>query len=163
MFAPTRFIASKQVSATITQNLRISDGPNNTHHLRNIVLVGHSLGEDLRILRLLGIDVASEVGPCSILTIIDTDSISRFLSPPHHPNRATGPGQDFTLAGVLAGLGCLPPRAEFHNAGNDVVYSLYAMLLFAIKEDTTREATLSTSELGNLETIRKAVANALSS
>lgn len=64
---------------------------------------------------------------------------------------------------MLAALGCLPPRAEFHNAGDDAVYSLYAMLLLAIKEGTAREAKLSTSELGNLETIRKAVSNALCS
>lgn len=162
MFAQTHLITSEEVSTTISQNLRIRDslaGPENSH-LRNIVLVGHSLGEDLRILRLLGIDLAS-VGP--IQTIIDTHSMSRFIFPPYHPNRAPAPGQDFSLAGVLAELGCLPPRAEFHNAGNDAVYSLYAMLLLAIKEGTTREAKLGTSELRTLETIRKAVSNALGS
>lgn len=160
VFAPTHLIASEEVSTTITQNLRIRDSPADPDHshFRNIVLVGHSLGEDLRILRLLGIDLAS-VGPIS--TIIDTHSMSRFLFPPYHPNRALGPGQDFSLAGVLAELGSLPHRSEFHNAGNDAMYSLYAMLLLAIKEGTAREAKLSTGELRNLEMIREAVFKAL--
>lgn len=160
IFAQTHLITSQEVFTTITQNLRITDSLAGTEnsHLRNIVLVGHSLGEDLRILRLLGIDLAS-VGP--ILTIIDTHSISRYLFPPYRPDRAPGPGQDFSLAGVLAKFGCVPPRSEFHNAGNDAVYSLYAMLLLAIKEGIAREAKLSTSEFRNLETIRRSVSDTL--
>lgn len=160
VFAQTHLITSGEVPTTITRNLRIRDSlaRSDSSHLRNIVLVGQSLGEDLRILRLLGIDLAS-VGP--IPTIIDTHSISRFLFPPYDPNRAPGPGQDFSLAGVLANLGSSPPRSEFHNAGNDAMYSLYAMLLLAIKKGTAREAELSTRELRNLKTIREAVFKAL--
>lgn len=161
VFARTRSITSEELCTTVLQNLRIIDslaGPENGH-LRDIVLVGHSLGHDLRILQLLGINLAS-AGPIS--TTIDTHSISRFVFPPYHPNLPTAPGQDFSLVSVLLELGCQPPRSDFHNAGNDAVYSLYAMLLLAVKAGTARKAKLSTNELTNLETIRKAVSYTLS-
>lgn len=156
LFAQTQSITSEEVASTIIRNLCIRDSlaaPENSS-LRSIVLVGHSLGEDLKILRLLDIDPAT-VG--SIPTIIDTHSMARFMFPPHHPNHPVGPGQDFSLAGVLAELGCLSDKAEFHNAGNDAVYSLYAMLLLAIKAGTAREADLGKSERRSLETLRSVV------
>lgn len=161
IFAQPKLITSENLSTTVTQNLRITDslvGSENSNHLRNIVLVGHSPGEDLKVLRHLGIDVAN-AGP--ILTLIDTHSISRYLFPPYHPERAPEPGHDFSLVGVLAKLGCLPPKSEFHNAGNDAVYTIYAMLLLAIKNGTARKTELSTVELKNLIMVRIAVSNAL--
>lgn len=160
LFAQTQSIPSDEVSSTIIRNLCIRDSlaaPENSS-LRNIVLVGHSLGEDLKILRLLDIDPAT-VGP--IPTIIDTHSMARFIFPPYHPNHPVEPGQDFSLAGVLAELGCLPDKSEFHNAGNDAVYSLYAMLLLAIKAGTAREANLGKGERRSLETLRSVVSEAV--
>lgn len=153
VFSETQQISRKQVRSTITQNLRIRDqlsNPTNTT-LRNIALVGHSIGEDLRILRLLGIDI-SKTAP--ILTIIDTHTISRYIFPPFHPNSRPEPGQNFSLAGVLGELGCRPPTSEFHNAGNDATYSLYAMLLLAIKSGTSREIELGVDEMRTLESIK---------
>lgn len=160
LFAQTQSITLEEVSSTIVRNLRIKDslaGPGDSC-LRSIVLVGHSLGQDLKILRLLGIDPA-RVGPIS--TIIDTHSMARFLFPPYHPNHPLQPGQDFSLAGVLAELGCLLDRSGFHNAGNDAVYSLHAMLLLAIKAGTAREADLGKGEWKNLETLRSLVTEAV--
>lgn len=157
-FAQTQSITSEEVSSTIIRNLCIREsGPENSS-LRNIVLVGHSLGEDLKILRLLDIDPAS-VGPIS--TIIDTHSIARFIFPPYHPNHPVKPEQDFSLAGVLAELGYLLDRSEFHNAGNDALYSLYAMLLLAIKAGTARKADLSKGEWRSLEILRSVVFKAV--
>ncbi|KAH8777756.1 hypothetical protein F5883DRAFT_544020 [Diaporthe sp. PMI_573] len=160
VFAQTYLITPEEVSSTITQNLCIRDTVlgSKSSCLRNIVLIGHSLGEDLKILRLLSIDPNS-IGPIS--TIIDTHSMARFLFPPYRPNLTLEPGQDFSLAGVLAKLGCLPHRSTFHNAGNDALYSLYAMLLLAIKAGTDRLAQLSTGELTSLEIIRAVVSRAV--
>lgn len=160
IFAQTRLVTLVEVSSTIIQSLCIRDAVigSESSHLRNIVLVGHSLGEDLRILRLLGID-PDGVGP--IPTIIDTHSMARFLFPPYHPNLTLEPGQDFSLAGVLAKLGCLPHRSTFHNAGNDALYSLYAMLLLAIKAGTGRLVELSTGGLTRLEIIKAVVSRAV--
>jgi hypothetical protein len=151
IFAETQFITFEKVSAVIKQKLCIMDSRADNNSLRNIVLVGYSLGEDLRILRFLSIDIAN-VRP--ILTAIDTHLISRFLFPAHHPHRAPEPGQNFSLAVVLAELGSSPHWSRFHNAGNDAIYTLYPMLLLAIKAGTARRQKLSTGESVNLETIR---------
>ena len=125
-------------------------------------VVGHSIGEDLRILRYLDIDISS-IAP--IFTIINTHTISRFIFPPYHPDLCPNPEHNFSLAGILAELGCQPQRFEFHNAGNDAVYSVYAMLLLAIQEGTARMVECSMAELSNLEMIRflKALEQGLSS
>jgi hypothetical protein len=71
VFAQTQSITTEEVPSTITQNLRIRDslaGPEN-NQLRNIILVGYSVREYMRILRLLNIDLA-RIG--LIPTIIDT-------------------------------------------------------------------------------------------
>ena len=157
LFAQTQHIALRQIPATIRQNLCIQD-TQQKNALRKIVLVGHSIRQDLKILHLLGIDTASLA---QILTIIDTHSISRFLLPPFHPGLPTLPGQKFTLAGVLAQLGYKPRPWGFHNAGNDAVYTLYVMILLAIKRVDGRASDLSESESTSLEAIRCAVLNAV--
>ncbi|KAI0454316.1 hypothetical protein F5B21DRAFT_524721 [Xylaria acuta] len=105
IFAQTQQISPEKVPTIITQNLRIQDdsGHNATSsQLRAIVLVGHSIREDLKILHFLGIDVPS-IAP--IVAVIDTHTISRFILPPYYPNLLTLSGQTFSLMDVLAQLG----------------------------------------------------------
>ncbi|KAI1421286.1 hypothetical protein F5Y12DRAFT_768795 [Xylaria sp. FL1777] len=159
IFTHTQRIRRDKVPTILMQNLRIKNinlRPNSTasDQLRGIILIGHSIREDLKILRLLGINI-STIAP--IVAIIDTHTLSRFVLPPHHPNVPTLPGQDFSLRGVLAQLGCRPPIETFHNAGNDAVYSLLAMLLLAVRNSTARKAELSAGELVNLHRIKHAV------
>ena len=86
LFAQTQHIAPKQIPTVIRQNLYIQDTHTQQKNaLRKIVLVGHSIRGDLKILHLLGIDIASLV---QVLTIIDTHSMSRFLFPPFSPESA---------------------------------------------------------------------------
>ena len=159
LFAQTQRIAPNQIPTIIRQNLYIQDSHTQQKNaLRKIVLVGHSIRGDLKILHLLGIDIASLV---QVLTIIDTHSMSRFLFPPFHPTLPTMPGQKFSLAGVLAELGYTPRPWGFHNAGNDAVYTLYVMILLAIKRVDTRASELSEGESTSLEGIRCAVSNAV--
>ncbi|KAI0401810.1 hypothetical protein F4802DRAFT_618369 [Xylaria palmicola] len=108
----------------------------------------------LKVLRLLGIDI-STMAP--IAAVLDTHTLSRFVLPPHHPNAPRLPGQDFSLRGVLARLGCRPPIAAFHNAGNDAVFSLLAVLLLTVRSSAARKAELGASELVNLHAIERAV------
>lgn len=159
-FGRTQHINQDDVPATIKQNLAIRDdtAPPSSSQLRNIVLVGHSLRHDLKVLRFLGINLM-ECAP--ILTIIDTHTISRFIFPPYHPSLLPEPHQNFSLAGVLAQLGYEPPHSGFHNAGNDAVYTLYAMLLLAIKRARSRIDGLREDELEKLELLSDAVSNAL--
>lgn len=116
------------------ENLRIHDEKSKHATLRSIVLVGQSIREDLKIVRLLGINIFT-VAP--ILTAINTYLVARYIPPPYGPDKRLQSGQDSTLRGVLSELGCRPDPVEFHHAGNDAVYSLYAMLLLAIKQGTS--------------------------
>jgi hypothetical protein len=158
VFTPTQQIRLEKIPTILVQNLRIQDnlGPNSStgDQLRGIVLISHSIREDVQILRLVGIDI-SVIAP--IMAVIDTHTLSRFVLPPHHPNVPTLPAQDFSLRGVVAQLGCRPPIATFHNAGNDAVYSLLVMLLLAVRNSAARKAELSASELINLHTVEHAV------
>ena len=161
-FAQARQIRPTKVRSTIIRNLRVRDlsAGSTDGGLRNIVLVGHSIGGDLKILRLLGIDISSAA---PILTIIDTHEISRYVLAPFRPDRRPEPGQSFSLAGVLAELGCRPPMSEFHNAGNDAVYSLYAMLLLVIKEGVARQPKRGIDELKSLAVITNVMLETLGS
>ncbi|KAK5997485.1 hypothetical protein PT974_02846 [Cladobotryum mycophilum] len=160
VFVKPRHITQEQVPTTLTQNLRIHDGSSKDGPLRNIVLVGHSIREDLKIIRLLDINIF-DVAP--VLTAINTYVIARYILPPYSPNICLQPEQNFSLAGVLSELGCQPDPSEFHNADNDAVYSLYMMLLLAIKQGTSRNAELTIDELRNLETLKWVVFKTLES
>lgn len=157
LFDKAQRISNEDLSTTVTPALRVKDEAKD-EKLRQIVLVGHSPREDLRILRLLDIDVF-----CSapVLTVVDTHSISRFTLPPYHPNVSPWPHQRFSLRAVLAELGCSPETWTFHNAGNDAVYALYAMLLLAIKDGVRRKSELIESESRSLETVTRAVTDAV--
>jgi hypothetical protein len=160
VFAQTQYFTQNELSTIIIQSLVIKDKskPPKTHHMRDIVLVGHSIREDLKILRLLEIDISKIT---SILTIIDTHTISRFIFPPYHPTLIPEPNQKFSLAGVFAELGCHPNPSNFHNAGNDAVYTLYTMLLLAIRRGESRLAELSGNESRSLEVLSYVVSEAI--
>ena len=99
---------------------------------RNIILVGHDLRNDLRVLQLLGSNLHT-----SIRGILDTLRIaSRIL--PDIPIR---------LSSILNELQC--PFQNLHTAGNDAYFTLRVLLLLAIKDypkerfNSNHEKTLS--------------------
>jgi hypothetical protein len=124
-------IIQKQVTATVLDNLLVIDklaSAAGKHRYRQVVLVGQSIWEDLRSLRLLGFDAAL----FSIIPmILDTHEMARHLFPPFHPKLDLPSGQDFSLADVLARFGHRPDSTRFHNATNDAVYTLH-LLLFLV-------------------------------
>jgi hypothetical protein len=73
IFAQTNRIGQDQFRSVITKALQIKDPdspPTGRHaRLRNIVLVGHSVTDDLRIIQLLGVDIFS-VAP--VVAVVDT-------------------------------------------------------------------------------------------
>ncbi|KAK7908661.1 hypothetical protein PG985_015964 [Apiospora marii] len=161
---PTR-IHPKDVAATITRGICIHDDESddddvgsNNNTLRNIILVGHSLGSDLSILRQLGLDIAS-LAP--VLFVLDTHSLSRYIFPPYSPLLPVaipeGQQQDFSLAGVLARFSFRPAPSNFHNAANDAQYTLMAMVFLAIQSGEGRRRQFSPAELGRLARLEKLV------
>jgi hypothetical protein len=160
VFTPNaRSITQGEVSAIFQKILCIQDKPSNpSGRLRNIVLVCHSIKEDIKIIQLLGIDIFS-IAPA--LTIFDTHILSRYILPPYHPSLFPEPMQYFSLAGVLAEFSCRPDRSEFHTAGNDAAYTIYAMIFLAVEEGKNRKNTLNSDEASNLGIIDRALSEAL--
>ena len=86
---------------------------------RNIVLVGHDLQSDVEYMRKIGYNVQNLA---SLIDHVDTKHMWQYVTRDLSPRR---------LVAILAELklvGWYP-----HNAGNDAVYTLHAMLGTAIK------------------------------
>jgi hypothetical protein len=90
------------------------------HPKRNIVLVGHDVGSDIRFLQTIGYDVTNL---STLLETADTAFMWRYLK------RESNPRQ---LGMILLELGIV--GWHLHNAGNDAVYTLQAMVAIAIKQ-----------------------------
>ncbi len=90
---------------------------------RNIVLVGHDVVNDLKILQLLHFDLHT-----SIVGILDTRKIvSTILALSNISHR---------LSSILSELGC--PFQNLHVAGNDAYFTLRVLLLLAIRSYTDK-------------------------
>lgn len=87
---------------------------------RNIVLVGHDLAADIAFLKTLGYDVTNL---SNLLETADTAFMWRYLKRESNPRN---------LGSILAELKIV--AWHLHNAGNDAVYTLQAMVGIAIKQ-----------------------------
>ena len=121
--------------ATIIRYLRIHDSTH-LNTFGKIVITGHSVKQDWNIIQRLGIDI-NRVAP--IIAVIDTHSLSRCII-------SDAPG--FSLSNILTHLQCPYKPYELHNAGNDATYTLYVMVLLAVKWATGRD--LAQRELTNM-------------
>ncbi|KAL5326879.1 hypothetical protein ACEPPN_004568 [Leptodophora sp. 'Broadleaf-Isolate-01'] len=86
---------------------------------RNIILVGHDVGADINFLQSIGYDV---LNLSNLLEQADTAIMWRYLKREANPRN---------LGSILADLGII--GWNLHNAGNDAVYTLQAMIGIAIK------------------------------
>jgi hypothetical protein len=146
VFAETFLVSQTDLSTTVTRCLRIQDDTSpDSRALRNIVIIGHSIKTDLKILQRLGINVY-EVAP--VLAILDTHLVARNLL---GANSST-PMTSFKLRALLAELKCPYESSDLHNAGNDATFTLHGMLMLVIKSSESREMGLV--QRGNLERLR---------
>lgn len=93
---------------------------------RNVVLVGHDIQADIKYCKDMGYDI-SRPKVCNMLETIDTRVMFQYLARDSQPT---------SLAKMLASL-----RIKgwyLHNAGNDAVYTLRAMLGIAIQHLTDK-------------------------
>ena len=101
---------------------------------RTIILVGHDISTDIDYLRKLGYN------PCDLTNLrelVDTSSMYRALKREPNPRN---------LGSILANLNI--PGWYLHNAGNDAVYTLQAMIAIAMKAMVKK----SEQQLGVTET-----------
>jgi hypothetical protein len=124
---------------------------NCAHHLRNIVLVGHGIQADLRLLNVLGVNLF-ELAP--VVAILDTDYLSRLIF-----NRG------FKLGALVTELFCANPKIDLlgcHNAGNDACFTLNAVLMLAIRSVSGREDSWYTEERSSrIQTVMDLAANSM--
>ncbi|KAK3934073.1 hypothetical protein QBC46DRAFT_359267 [Diplogelasinospora grovesii] len=158
IFAHTNQVDPYELPSIIAQSLCVRDAkaPSPRTCFRNIAIVGHSVKHDLRILQRLGIDI---LGIAPLLVILDTHNMARdVLGPTSTRLGSRAPISSFTLAAVLAEIGCSYDEAELHNAGNDATYTLFALLGLAVRSSLAR--TLNDAESAKLEDLIRTTAPA---
>lgn len=114
-------------------------------HKRNIVLLGHDVEQDVQYCHRLGFSV---LGRGNMLSIMDTRAMYQAYTRDHSPR----------------GLGSIMADFDFsawhlHNAGNDAVYTMWAMLAISVQaaaERDTEEARIKNEER-ELAKMQKAV------
>ncbi|KAI1085587.1 hypothetical protein F5B20DRAFT_8053 [Whalleya microplaca] len=128
VFAETFRINQRDLAATTKRHLQFKDSTN-SHTLRNIAIVGHSVKSDLGIIQRLGVDIC-RIAP--VIAVIDTHSLSRYI---------LKSGSGFSLSAILTQFQCPCKLNELHNAGNDATYTLHIMVVLAIKWATSKDLT----------------------
>ncbi|KAK3723563.1 hypothetical protein LTR37_001815 [Vermiconidia calcicola] len=87
---------------------------------RNLVLVGHDLSQDVNYLKQIGFNVAN----CgNIIDTVDTAALFRIYTKDPTARSLGSILYDFEFTGW-----------NLHNAGNDAVYTLWAMLAICVKD-----------------------------
>jgi hypothetical protein len=119
-------VSQKDLPLTNIRSLLIPDFKGGQNKFRVIVLVGHGIKSDLRILAKLGLDVY-QIAP--ILAIFDTDFMSRDLLGTNYPTKF----MNFQLEDLLMELGCPHKSSKLYNAGDHAIYTLHAMFMLTLK------------------------------
>ncbi|KAM3068689.1 hypothetical protein ACMFMG_010868 [Clarireedia jacksonii] len=117
--------------------------------VRNIVLVGHDIEADVRFLRQIGYDITN----LALHETIDTTLMWRALKREPNPR---------ALGHILADLDIV--GWNLHNAGNDAVYTLQAMLGIACRSLVEKKEAVQGKgerERRVAEAVREATENAL--
>jgi hypothetical protein len=159
LFAETYFVSQENLAQTIANSLHVKDDNSlDPLCLQNIVLIAHSIKQDLKVLLRLGVDFY-KVAP--VVAILDTHGMSRdLLGPESRSLKGASPLTAFTLGNVLQELQCPFKPHELHNVGNDATYTLHAMLVLAIRSSEERELTaVETVNLERLHLIVRAELN----
>ena len=99
---------------------------------REIVLVGHDTKQDIQYLASIGVDVTEMK---SITRMLDSQAI-------HQAWKGIDSGR--SLEGVLADLGIA--SKHLHNAGNDAVFTLQALIGVSIEAMRQCEAEMTGEE-----------------
>lgn len=117
-------LTDAEATATMTGHVRDLDLDNDQER-RKLVLVGHDIKSDISKLAQVGFN-ATQIG--GVKGTVDTADMYRAL---------TGDDNAPRLTDILLEFGMTPWKA--HNAGNDAVYTLHAMIAVALECAMTRK------------------------
>ncbi|TVY47590.1 Uncharacterized protein LOCC1_G002330 [Lachnellula occidentalis] len=113
---------------------------------RSIILVGHDLNQDINYLKKLGYDVYNL---SNLLECVDTANMWKYMTRHNNPRK---------LAMILAELRLI--GWNLHNAGNDAVYTLWAMLGISVKHLKEHSERDETNEVMKQKRIKESVEEA---
>lgn len=113
---PTKEKLAEAVSAILNPFVEVG---------RDIVIVGHDVKQDVQCLASIGVDLPNTPNICRT---VDTQAI-------HMAWKDTPSGRG--LSGVMGDLGLV--GTNYHNAGNDAVYTIQALIGVAVEEKRQRE------------------------
>ena len=124
------FVPDAHISNTVSDCFNPpygNDFPDTKHTLekRNVVLVGHDINQDINYLRKLGISLANF---SCIVDTVDTANLFRVYT--HEPSSRS-------LGHILGEFDLM--GWHLHNAGNDAVYTLWAMMAICVKQAVARD------------------------
>ncbi|KAF5847775.1 hypothetical protein GGP41_009017 [Bipolaris sorokiniana] len=151
LFGESTFVslneAAKHVAACFRAPFGDVDTPTKqSNEKRNIVLLGHDTLGDIHYLQQLGYDPVKEE---NILEIMDTATMYRVWHRDQQPTKLGNILSDFDIVGW-----------KLHNAGNDAVYTLQAMLGICVREAMIRgsldpEEIHETEKAAEISTVRE--------
>lgn len=125
-------IQGEAIPTIILQHLQIEDeGLHNPNIFRNIVIVGHSIQQDLEIIKRLGVEIDCAA---PVIAIIDTNTmIPHILGHGSPISGSVLTSIKLSPLAILAAFECPQNSYESLNTTNDATYILYIMLLLALR------------------------------
>ncbi|KAK3504969.1 QDE-2-interacting protein [Neurospora crassa] len=117
-FGESEFIEVTKIARVLKETIEGESSIGGEGAKRPVVLVFHDQSQDLKYIRMLGYDVASAD---NILEVVDTREMYQYLSRSNNASK---------LSNVCGFLDI--SWKNMHNAGNDAVYTLQAMMGLAI-------------------------------
>lgn len=155
-FGTSEFVGLNSIASELTKCFHHPfSGPEPTHteareaqDKRSLILLGHATNEDIQYLSKLGFSVLNRG---NLLEVMDTAAMYRSYT--QSPNSGS-------LGSIVSNFEFTP--WNLHNAGNDAVYTVWAMLAICVAEATERgsEAKVKRQEQLRVEREEKAVAMA---
>ncbi|KAH0556471.1 hypothetical protein GP486_005627 [Trichoglossum hirsutum] len=121
-FGESRFVGMREAPSIIAESFRFPSADQTT---RNIILLGHGIDGDIEYLKGMGYN---PLNLNNLIEVLDTSAMYRYLKREPNPR---------SLGSVLSDLDIM--GWNLHNAGNDAVYTLQAMLAIVIKAATERD------------------------
>ncbi|KAK3333439.1 hypothetical protein B0T19DRAFT_126065 [Cercophora scortea] len=118
-FGESEFIPMAKIPSVLERIIEGAAHANDAGKKRPVVLVFHDQGQDIKYLNTLGYDIMKAE---NVLEIVDTREMHQYIVRADNPT---------SLCSILVLLGI--PYRYLHNAGNDAVYTMQAMIGLAIK------------------------------
>lgn len=131
-FGSTTYLCQSQLADVLTSELRIWDTQCSAGGLRSIVLVTHFFPRDIRLLRLLNVDLGC-ISP--VLDVLCTRDMAKRVLCSREPTFAWAIANSghFSLESVMAALQSPFTVVKFGNAGDNAAFTMHTLFMLVAK------------------------------